>query len=74
VYLYQNGKAKLQEYVSQTIHAPATCIMERAPQQLFVATLGDGIYAIDLQHQQCRHLNIGEGLPSRKINHAIGDG
>ena len=74
VYLYQNGKAELQEYVSQTIHAPATCIMERAPQQLFVATLGDGIYAIDLQHQQCRHLNIGEGLPSRKINHAIGDG
>lgn len=74
VYLYQNGKAELQEYVSQTIHAPATCIMERAPQQLFVTTLGDGIYSIDLQHHQSRHLSIAEGLPSSKVNHTIGDG
>lgn len=74
VYLYQNGKAELQEYVSQTIHAPATCIMERVPRQLFVATLGDGIYAIDLQHRQSRHLSIAEGLPSSKVNHCVGDG
>ena len=73
VYLYQNGKAELQEYVSQTIHAPATFIMETAPQQLFVATLGDGIYSIDLQDQQCQHLSIDGGLPSSKINHTIGD-
>jgi signal transduction histidine kinase/CheY-like chemotaxis protein/streptogramin lyase len=76
VYLYQNGKAELQEYVSQTIHAPATCIMpfDGAQGLLFVATLGDGIYAIDLQHHQSRHLSIAEGLPSSKINHTIGDG
>ena len=74
VYLYQNGKAELQEYVSQTIHAPATCIMERAPRQLFVATLGDGVYSIDLQHHQSHHLSIAEGLPSSKINHTIFDG
>lgn len=76
VYLYQNGKAELQEYVSQTIHAPATCIMpfDGAQGLLFVATLGDGIYAIDLQHHQSRHLSIAEGLSSSKINHTIGDG
>ena len=74
VYLYRNGKAELQDDVSQTIHAPATCIVETAPQQLFVATLGDGIYSIDLQHHQCRHLSTDEGLPSSKINHTIGDG
>jgi signal transduction histidine kinase/ligand-binding sensor domain-containing protein/DNA-binding response OmpR family regulator len=74
VYVCQNGKAEQQLYVSQTIHAPATTIIERAPQQLFIATLGDGIYAIDLQRQQYRHLSIGEGLPSSKINHTISDG
>ena len=74
VYLYRNGKAELQDDVSQTIHAPATCIVETAPQQLFVATLGDGIYSIDLRHHQCRHLSTDEGLPSSKINHTIGDG
>ena len=74
VYLYHNGKGELQDYVSRTIHAPATYIMETVPQRLFVATLGDGIYSIDLQHHQYLHLNIDEGLPSSKINHAISDG
>lgn len=73
VYQYHNGKTERQDYLSQTIHAPATCIMQTAPQQLFVATLGDGIYSIDLQHRQSRRLNIREGLPSSKINHTISD-
>ena len=73
VYQYHNGKTERQDYVSQTIHAPATCMMETAPQQLFVATLGDGIYSIDLQHRQSRRLSVREGLPSSKINHAISD-
>ncbi len=74
VYLYHDGKTERQDYVSQTIHAPATCIMETAPQRLFVATLGDGIYSIDLQRHQHQHLSIREGLPSGKVNHTIGDG
>ena len=73
VYQYHNGKTERQEFVSQTIHAPATCIMQTAPQQLFVATMGDGIYSIDLQHRQSRHLSVRGGLPSSKINHAISD-
>ncbi len=37
----------------------------------FIATLGDGIYAFDLNNRTYRHLSISEGLPSSKINHAI---
>lgn len=71
VYLYKNGKATLHDFVSKTIHAPATSIIEMAPHQLFIATLGDGIYAFDLNNNTYRHLSINEGLPSSKINHAI---
>ena len=73
VYQYHNGATERQDYVSQTIHAPATCILQTAPQQLFVATLGDGIYSIDLQHHQSRRLSVREGLPSSKVNHTISD-
>ena len=71
VYLYQNGKATLQEYVSKTVRAPATCIIETAPHQLFVATLGSGIYSINTLNNSCRHLSTNEGLPSSKVNHTI---
>jgi signal transduction histidine kinase/DNA-binding NarL/FixJ family response regulator/streptogramin lyase len=73
VYLYADGKATRQEYISQTLHAPATCIMETAPHSLFVATLGDGVYAINLLTQQTRHLSTHDGLPNSKINQAIRD-
>ncbi len=71
VYCYEKGRAVLQEYVSQTIHAPATCIIETAPDQLFIATLGDGIFSINQSTGTCRHLSISDGLPSSKVNHTI---
>ncbi len=71
VYVYENGKATVHQLVSRTIHAPATCIMQTAPHRLFVATLGDGIYSIDMQHGTSRHMSTGEGLPSSKVNHSI---
>jgi len=74
VYLYENGKATLQEFVSKTIHAPATCIMETAPHQLFIATLGDGIYSVNLQSHTSHHISQLEGLPSNKVNSTIRDG
>jgi len=71
VYLYQDGKATRHEGVSQMLHAPATCIMQTGPQQLFIATLGDGIYSINLQTMTNRHLGIFEGLPSGKIYQVV---
>ena len=71
IYLYQNGKATLQEYISQTVQAPATCIIEAAPQQLLIATLGSGIYSINMRNNSSRQMSMNEGLPSSKINHMI---
>jgi signal transduction histidine kinase/ligand-binding sensor domain-containing protein/DNA-binding response OmpR family regulator len=73
VYLYVNGKATRHEAISNTLHAPATCIMQTAPGQLFIATWGDGTYSFDLQTMKSRHLSTREGLPSGKINQAIRD-
>ena len=73
VYKYKNGEVSRQETISQTIHAPATCILNTAPQQLFIATLGDGIYSYNMKTKTCRHLNVQDGLPSSKINQTIRD-
>jgi signal transduction histidine kinase/ligand-binding sensor domain-containing protein/DNA-binding NarL/FixJ family response regulator len=74
VYLYENGKAVRQEAISRIIHVPATCIMETAPYQLFIATLGDGIYSFNLRTGKSRHVTVNGGLPSNKINQTIRDG
>lgn len=74
VYLYQGqpgSEPVRQDFISQTIHAPATCIMPTAAQKLFIATLGDGIYSFDLLTNTYRHLSIEEGLPSSKVNHTV---
>ncbi|MCR4603829.1 MAG: response regulator [Prevotella sp.] len=71
VYLYESGKATLQESLSSEIHAPATCILQTAPQRLFLSTLGDGVYSFDMHHGSCRRLGIEDGLPSNKINHTV---
>lgn len=73
VYKYKNGEVSRQETISQTIHAPATCILNTAPHQLFIATLGDGIYSFNMKTKTCRHLNVQDGLPSSKINQTIRD-
>lgn len=72
VYVWQNGQATLHEYITSTINAPATCIMQTAPRQLFVATLGDGIYSFDLQTMTSRHVSYHDGLPSAKVNQVTG--
>ena len=71
VYLYKNGKATLQEDISKIVHAPATCIVETAPHQLFIATVGGGIYSINMLNNSYRHLGTNEGLPSSKVNQTI---
>ena len=71
VYLYENGRATMQQFVSKTIHSPATSVIETAPQRLFIATLGDGIYTFDLSDNTYRHLSVREGLPSGKVNYTI---
>lgn len=73
VYKYKDGEVSRQETISQTIHAPATCILNTAPHQLFIATLGDGIYSFNMKTKTCRHLNVQDGLPSSKINQTIRD-
>ena len=73
VYKYKNGEVSRQETISQTIRAPATCILNTAPHQIFVATLGDGVYSFNIQTKSCRHLNVQDGLPSSKINQTIRD-
>lgn len=73
VYKYKNGEVSRQETISQTIHAPATCILNTAPHQLFIATLGDGIYSFNMKTKTCWHLNVQDGLPSSKINQTIRD-
>lgn len=71
IYCYQNGKAVIQHGISRIVKAPATCIIETEPNQLFIATLGDGIYSYNLQNGAIRHMNINDGLSSSKINHAV---
>lgn len=71
IWLYENGKTTRHEGISKIVHAPATCIMHSVPHRLFIATLGDGAYSIDLQTMTSRHLSINEGLPSGKINQTI---
>jgi len=73
VYMYSQGKATRQEAISNHLHAPATCILQTAPHQLFLATLGSGVYSYNIQTDSCRHLNMRNGLPSLKINQTIRD-
>ncbi len=74
VWIYEDGKATKQETVSNIIHAPATCIMQTDTSQLFVSTMGDGIYSIDMKTMTSHHLNMPGGLPSGKINQALACG
>lgn len=71
VYTFDHGELALEEWVSQTLQAPATCILQTAPHQMFFATLGDGVYSFNLQNHTSRHLSIHEGLPSGKIRQVI---
>lgn len=71
VYVYDKGRITRHEGISQTIHAPATSIIHTAPDRLFIATLGDGIYAYDLRTGTSRHVSMSDGLPSGKINHVV---
>lgn len=73
IYKYIDGKVSRQETISQIVRAPATCILNTAPHQLFIATLGDGIYSYNMKTKTCRHLNVQNGLPSSKINQTIRD-
>jgi signal transduction histidine kinase/ligand-binding sensor domain-containing protein/CheY-like chemotaxis protein len=73
IYKYIDGKVSRQENISQIVRAPATCILNTAPHQLFIATLGDGIYSYNMKTKTCRHLNVQNGLPSSKINQTIRD-
>lgn len=80
IFFYQNAKATdshsgkravRHEALSRMIHAPATSMIETAPHQLLITTLGDGIYSVNTKDNSFRHLNISDGLPSSKINHAL---
>ena len=73
VYIYANGKATKHDYISRILHAPATSILQTEAQQLFIATLGDGVYSFNMKDNTYWHLNIRNGLPSGKINHTIRD-
>ena len=73
IYKYIDGKVSRQETISRIVRAPATCILNTAPHQLFIATLGDGIYSYNMKTKTCRHLNVQNGLPSSKINQTIRD-
>ncbi len=73
VYHYSNGKVTMQEAISQTIKAPVIYFQELGHDNLFVATLGDGAYLFNLANGSHKHLNIGNGLPSDKINQVIRD-
>ncbi len=71
VYVYENGKAVRHDTVSNKIAAPATAILHTAPDQLFMATLGNGICSYNLRTGKSRHLLMRDGLPSNKINQTI---
>ncbi len=71
VYYYEGGELHQHDSLSHTLHAPATCILEAAPHQLFIATLGDGLYSYNLLNDTSRHLNIREGLPSSKVKQVV---
>ncbi|MBQ9356902.1 MAG: response regulator [Prevotella sp.] len=73
VYVWQDGRISLHEFISNTISAPATCIMQTAPGQMFVATLGDGIWSFDINAMTSRHISFGSDLPSGKINQVVGN-
>lgn len=72
-YTYHNGNIVREETVSKTLKSPAIYFMPMADDQLFVATLGDGIYTFDLRKKTYKHLSTKEGLPSRKVNQVIRD-
>ena len=74
VYQYADGHMKRHDFISQTLHAPATCLLSLPGHRLFVATLGDGIYSFNLDTNGYQHLGIGEQLPSGKINHVASTG
>ncbi len=73
VYVYENGKAVRHDSLSRSIKAPAaaTTILQTAPDELLLATLGDGICSYNLRTGKTRHLRTQDGLPSDKINQTI---
>ncbi len=71
IYLYENNKARLEETISNSIHVPASCILQTTPHDLFFGTLGGGIYSYNMLTKKSNHLRKSDGLPSNKINQAI---
>ena len=71
VYVCDGQQVVRHEGISQTIKAPATCLIHTQPDRLFIATLGDGIYAYDLRTNTSKHVSTNDGLPSSKVNQVV---
>lgn len=72
VYTYADGHTTCEEAVNQLTHnAPVTSFVRLPGGQLFITTLGTGVYVVD----PLRHTNAGlrmqDGLPSDKVNQAM---
>jgi signal transduction histidine kinase/ligand-binding sensor domain-containing protein/CheY-like chemotaxis protein len=71
VYIFDHGELAIEDTISQILQAPATFILQTAPHQMFIATVGDGLYSFNLQNRKWRHLNVQDGLLSSKIRQVI---
>jgi len=72
-YKYHDGKIVKHEAISKMLHSPITCILKTSNNQVFIATLGDGIYSFNLKTNKHKHLTTPNGFPTNKIRQVIKD-
>ncbi len=73
VYIYDQGKTRREETISSILKAPATYFEHISNDQIFITTLGDGVYLFNLKTKSYKHLSSENNFPPTKINQVIHD-